>query len=161
MVNIIACVSKNGVIGRDNDLIWKIPDDLKRFKSLTSGNVIVMGRKTFESIGSKPLPNRTNVVVTRSKIDGVHCFSSTEEVLNTFKDKNIWVIGGQRIFESFLDVASTLEITEVDYLADGDVYFPNIPEYFKVISSIDGEHNGLKYKFITYENIRKRVRGNS
>ncbi len=99
MVKIIACVSKNGVIGKDNDLIWKIPDDLKRFKSLTSGNVIVMGRKTFESIGSKPLPNRTNVVLTSKKIEGVECFTSIGEVLETYKDREVWVIGGEKVFE--------------------------------------------------------------
>lgn len=157
MVKIIACVSKNRVIGKDNDLIWKIPDDLKRFKCLTSGNVIVMGRKTYESIGSRPLPKRINVVLTQSKIEGVECFTSINDVMETYKDRDIWVIGGERIFESFLEHASFLEITEVDEVVEGDTHFPTIPDFFRVIETINGEYNGLNYKFITYENNRRII----
>jgi len=155
MVKLIACVSKNGIIGRDNDLIWKIPDDLKRFKTFTTGHVIVMGRKTFESIGSKPLPNRLNVVITSQKIEGVDCYNSTEGILERFKNRDVWVIGGQSIFESFIKDADVLELTEVDETVYGDVKFPEIPKYFIVEKSIDGEYNGLNYKFVTYGNNRK------
>lgn len=155
MVKLIACVSKNGIIGRDNDLIWKIPDDLKRFKTFTSGHVIVMGRKTFESIGSKPLPNRLNIVITSKKIENVDCYNSTEGILEKFKDKDVWIIGGQSIFDSFIKDADGLELTEVDEIVDGDVEFPKIPEYFRVEKSTDGEYNGLNYKFVTYGNTRK------
>ena len=155
MVKLIACVSKNGIIGRDNDLIWKIPDDLKRFKTFTSGHVIVMGRKTFESIGSKPLPNRLNIVITSKKIEGVDCYDSTEGILEKFKDRDVWIIGGQSIFDSFIKDADGLELTEVDEIVDGDVEFPKIPEYFRVEKSTDGEYNGLNYKFVTYGNTRK------
>ena len=152
MVGIIACISKNRVIGKDGDLVFKISDDLKRFKKLTTNSVIVMGRKTWESIGSKPLPNRINVVVTRSIIDGVTCIDDPDVVLSLFPDKDIWIIGGQKIFEHFITSCDRLEITEVDKVVDGDTYFPEIPEIFKLVEEIE-INKELNYKFKTYDRL--------
>ena len=100
-ISIIVAMSSNGVIGKDNDLPWKLPTDLKRFKEITSGNIILMGRKCYESIG-RPLPNRTNIVLTRNtelEIEGCLVRNDFESVIEEFKDKEIFVIGGSDIYE--------------------------------------------------------------
>jgi dihydrofolate reductase len=118
MITIIAAIAKNNALGKDNDLIWHLPEDLKRFKKLTSGHHILMGRNTFESIG-KPLPNRTSVIITRNKHyykDGCLIAHSLEEALElASKDEEIFIIGGAQIYDYALqkDVADALEITLV------------------------------------------------
>jgi dihydrofolate reductase len=121
---LIAAVGANGVIGRDNDLPWRIREDLQHFKQLTLGHTLVMGRKTYDSIG-RPLPGRRTVVVTRQpdwSADGVEVVHTVEEALK--QDGDIYVAGGGEIYRQALPYADRLELTEVDQSPDGDVTFP-------------------------------------
>ncbi|QNE18906.1 dihydrofolate reductase [Kribbella qitaiheensis] len=121
---LIAAIGANGVIGRDNDLPWRIREDLQHFKQLTLGHTLVMGRKTYDSIG-RPLPGRRTVVVTRQpdwSADGVEVVHTVEEALKS--DGDIYVAGGGEIYRQALPYADRLELTEVDQSPDGDVTFP-------------------------------------
>lgn len=127
-VTLIAAVTRNGVIGRDNDLVWRDRDDLQRFKRLTMGHVLVMGRKCYDSIG-RPLPGRTTIVVTRQpdwSADGVTVAHSLDEALKLADGKEVYVAGGGEIYTQALPLADRLELTEVDLDADGDVHFPDV-----------------------------------
>ena len=124
MITLIAASSSNRVIGKDNRLIWHIPGDLKRFKEITSGHTILMGRKTFESIG-KPLPNRKNIVLTRDKdwkAEGVTTIIDIKDI----KDEDLFIIGGGEIYRMFIDISDKIERTLIDKEFEGDTYFPNI-----------------------------------
>lgn len=150
MISIIVAVAANGVIGCDNRLIWHISEDLKRFKRLTSGHPIVMGRKTYESLG-RPLPNRTNVVVTRDadlRLDGVTVANSIEQALALFpKEEEIFIIGGGEIYRQTIASADKLYLTLVDQSPQGDTFFPEIdPHKWKIANheSRDG------FQFIDY-----------
>ncbi|MEU0094867.1 dihydrofolate reductase [Kribbella sp. NPDC006257] len=121
---LIAAVGANGVIGRDNDLPWRIREDLQHFKQLTLGHTLVMGRKTYDSIG-RPLPGRRTVVVTRQhdwEADGVEVVHTVEEALK--QEGEIYVAGGGEIYRQAFPYADRLELTEVDQSPDGDVTFP-------------------------------------
>ncbi|MFF1821827.1 dihydrofolate reductase [Kribbella sp. NPDC058245] len=121
---LIAAVGANGVIGRDNDLPWRIREDLQHFKQLTLGHTLVMGRKTYDSIG-RPLPGRRTVVVTRQpdwSADGVQVVHTLEEALK--QDGDVYVAGGGEIYRQALPYADRLELTEVDQSPAGDVTFP-------------------------------------
>jgi dihydrofolate reductase len=123
---LIAAVGRNGVIGRDNDLPWRIREDLQRFKALTLGHTLVMGRKTYDSIG-RPLPGRRTVVVTRQQdwsTDGVDVVHSLEEALEY--DGDLYVAGGGEIYRQSLPYADRLELTEVHQSPTGDVTFPRL-----------------------------------
>lgn len=125
-VILIAAVGRNGVIGRDNDLPWRIREDLQRFKQLTLGHTLVMGRKTYDSIG-RPLPGRRTVVVTRQpgwSAAGVDVVHSLEDALTY--DGHLYVAGGGEIYRQALPYADHLELTEVHQSPDGDVTFPAI-----------------------------------
>ncbi len=131
-VKLICAISKNNVIGKGNKLPWDIPEDLKRFKELTSNNWIVMGRKTFDSIG-RPLPNRKNLVLSKNKnlkIDSVEVFNSRDEIIKLYKEskdqKDLFIIGGTYIYELFLEYCDYLYITFVDMNFNGDAFFPEI-----------------------------------
>ena len=127
-ITIIVAYSNNLIIGKDNSIPWHISDDLKRFKKLTTGNVIIMGRKTFESLGSKPLPNRTNIVIS-SKLNtsnSVKVYKNLIEALNDHKNEKIFLIGGYSIYKEGLNFASHIEITEIDIVQEGETYFPKI-----------------------------------
>jgi len=131
-IKLICAISKNNVIGNENKLPWSIPEDLKRFKELTSNNWIVMGRKTFDSIG-RPLPNRTNIVLSENKnlkIDSAEVFNSPKEVIEYYKSnsdqKDLFIIGGTYIYELFLEYCEYLFITHVDKKYSGDAFFPKI-----------------------------------
>ena len=123
MINIIAAVGKNLELGLDNKLIWNIPEDLQYFKQMTTNKTVVMGRKTYESIG-RPLPNRNNVVLTRKdiKIDGINTIKNYEEVLSM--NDEVFIIGGESIYELFLPYADNLYLTEIDGSHEADTYFP-------------------------------------
>ena len=127
-ITIIVAYTNNLLIGKDNSIPWHISDDLKRFKTLTTGNVIIMGRKTFESLGSKPLPNRTNVVISSkvSTSNSVKVYKNLIEAINDHENEKIFLIGGYSIYKEGLNFASHLEITEIDISLEGDTYFPNI-----------------------------------
>ncbi len=131
-LSIIAAVANNGVIGKEGGLPWYLPEDLKRFKRLTTGHVVVMGRKTWESLPEhvRPLPKRTNVVVTRQAgyrvPPGVYLFPSLDEALHAFAGRDVFVIGGGEIYAQALPRMDVLHITHVDEDIDGDVFFPPI-----------------------------------
>nr|WP_109340984.1 type 3 dihydrofolate reductase [Saliniradius amylolyticus] len=124
----IAAMAKNRVIGRDNDMPWHQPADLKHFKQVTMGKPIIMGRKTFESIG-RPLPGRTNVVISRSpdfNPEGVEVVTTPQQALERVQSQDeVMVIGGGRIYELFLPLAERLYITDIDLDVIGDTYFPD------------------------------------
>jgi dihydrofolate reductase len=126
-VILIAAVGNNGVIGRDNDLPWRIREDLQRFKRLTLGHTLVMGRKTYDSIG-RALPGRSTVVVTRQPdwtADGVRIAHSLEDGIKLAGGNDVYVAGGGEIYQQALALADRLELTEVDQSPDGDVLFPS------------------------------------
>lgn len=128
-VIIIAAVAENNVIGKDNKIPWHYKEDFQHFKALTSSHVVVMGRKTYESIG-KPLPNRTNIVVSRNKelqIHGCIIAASLAEAIHTAKQNNAqkcFIIGGSSLYAEALPIADQLELTYVHKAVDGDTYFP-------------------------------------
>ncbi|RZJ30876.1 MAG: dihydrofolate reductase [Flavobacterium sp.] len=139
MIILIAAIAENNALGKDNQLPWHLPDDFKRFKSVTSGHYIIMGRKTFESF-PKPLPNRTHVVITRQKdyqADGCIIVDSIEKALEISpKDQDVFVIGGGEIFTLAMPFADKLDITQVHASVDGDAFFPEIrPDEWKLESS--------------------------
>lgn len=121
---LIAALNKKRVIGKDGKIPWHLPEDLKRFKNLTVGNIILMGRKTWESLG-KALPNRRNIVISKNKIDGVEVFHSINEAMEKLKNESkIFIIGGGEIYQQFLDFADELNLTIVDNDLNGDAFFP-------------------------------------
>ena len=129
-ITIVAAIASNNVIGQKNSLPWDIPEDLKRFKKLTSGHTILMGRKTFDSIG-RPLPNRTNIVMTKDtnyQKEGIEIVFDKREALNLIKDLNqeVFIIGGSKIYELFEPWATSLVITRVLKDYKGDAFFPDI-----------------------------------
>ncbi|HEX2968153.1 MAG TPA: dihydrofolate reductase [Bacteroidales bacterium] len=130
MISIIAALSDDNGIGRNNDLLWKIPDDLKRFKKLTTGNTVIMGKKTWESLPSKPLPGRKNIVITDipgEQIEGaVTAFSIEDAVAKCEKNGQAFIIGGGSIYRQFMLIADQLNITHVHSKAPADIYFPEI-----------------------------------
>lgn len=153
MISLIAAISENNCIGKENTLPWYLPEDLKRFKKLTTGHVVLMGRKTWESIPDKfrPLPNRTNVVITRQEnytADGAKIFKTIQEALKTHKNEKIFVIGGGQIYKQTIDLADTLHITHVKKTIDScDVFFPKIdPEIWKKTE----EERHEQFSFVTY-----------
>ena len=160
MVTIIAAIANNNALGKDNDLIWHLPADLKRFKKVTSGHHILMGRNTFESIG-KPLPNRTTVIITRNKNytqDGCIVVDSIEKAIEVAKnDKHIFIIGGAQIYKQVIEknLADQLDITKVHHAFDADVFFPeidaNIWEETSREDFSSDEKNKYDYSFISYK----------
>ncbi|WP_442267488.1 dihydrofolate reductase [Tenacibaculum sp. ZS6-P6] len=159
MITIIAAIGQNNELGKDNDLIWHLPADLKRFKKVTSGHHILMGRNTFESIG-KPLPNRTSVIITRNNDyfkDGCLIADSIEKAIELTEGKDAFIIGGAQIYEQTLQqkLADRLDITIVHETFEADVYFPEIDlSIWKEVSREDfkaDEKNKYDYSFVSYE----------
>ncbi len=154
MISLIVAYARNQVIGKDGDMPWHLPADLKNVKELTTGKTIVMGRKTFESIG-KPLPNRRNVVLTRSqdfhpeRVDVVH---TKEEVLAL---GDVIIFGGSEIYRQFLDVVDRLYITEIDLETEGDTFFPAWDrDAYTLVDKREGivdEKNVHPHAFYVYE----------
>lgn len=148
-------MSKNRVIGNDNKLIWKLSSDLKRFKELTTDNPVVMGRKTYESIG-KPLPNRRNIIITRQpdyQVDECEIVSSLEEAL-LITGNDCFIIGGGEIYKQSLPLANKIYLTLVNEEFEGDTQFPEIDSSWVKLSKIDfnsDEKNNHNYSFIEYE----------
>lgn len=161
-LTMIVAAGENNEIGKDNDLIWHLSDDLKRFKSLTSGHHIIMGRKTFESF-PKPLPNRTHIVITRQSNykapDGVIIVNSIEDAINIAKkDSQPFIIGGGEIYKQAMPYASKIEITRVHAtFPEADTFFPKIDtSIFKETSNVfhkkDDKHQ-YEFSFLTFERI--------
>ncbi|MEN8776607.1 MAG: dihydrofolate reductase [Polaribacter sp.] len=162
MITVIAAIAKNNALGKNNDLIWHLPADLKRFKKVTSGHYILMGRNTFESIG-KPLPNRTTIIITRNKNyfkEGCLIANSLEKAIELAKDEEqIFIIGGAQIYKEIIakDLADQLDITLVHKEFDADVYFPEIDlQKWKIVAREDfkaDEKNKYEYSFLSYQKI--------
>ncbi|WP_010133944.1 dihydrofolate reductase [Ochrovirga pacifica] len=163
MTTIIAAVGNNNELGKDNDLIWHLPADLKRFKKITSGHHIIMGRNTYESIG-KPLPNRTSIIVTRNPnytAKGCLVTNSLEKAIALAqKDSNTFVIGGAEIYKQAIHLVDELDICEVHSTFDADTYFPDIdPAVWQEISRkkfAADEQNKYDYSFVRYQKRNKQ-----
>lgn len=160
MITIIAAVAQNGVIGDKNTLLWHISEDMRHFRRVTSGHPVVMGRKTFESIG-RPLPQRTNVVITRSDrtFEGSLRAGSLEEAIAMLPaDEEIFIIGGAQIYREALPVADRMVLTVVERDYEGDTSFPEWePGEWRLTSSERyerGENFDAPFRFETYERIR-------
>lgn len=159
MITIIAAIAKNNALGKDNDLIWHLPADLKRFKKVTSGNYILMGRNTFESIG-KPLPNRTTIIITRNNSyfkDGCLIANSVEQAIEmASEEKQIFIIGGAQVYKEAIEkeLIDTLDITHVHQEFEADVFFPEIDlTIWEEVSREDfkaDEKNIYDYSFVSY-----------
>ena len=157
MISAIFAMAQGGVIGRDNSLPWSLPADWAYFKRTTLGKIIIMGRKTWDSIG-KPLPGRRSIVLTRNldwAAHGCEVCHSVDEVLALVADADAFIIGGAEIYSAFMPYCKRLYVTVIDALISGDAYFPNPNlDGWKLISSIDGvmdEKNALPYQFRIYE----------
>lgn len=131
MITLIAAAAENNALGKDNQLIWHLPDDFKRFKQITSGHYIIMGRKTFESF-PKPLPNRTHVIITRQKdykVEDCIVVNSIEKAIESCpKNEEIFIIGGAEIYKQSIDFANKIELTRVHANFEADAYLPEIDE---------------------------------
>jgi len=160
MITIIAAVADNKALGKDNQLIWHLPSDLKRFKKVTSDHNVIMGRKTYESLG-KPLPNRTNIVISRSsdyKAAGCIVVNSLQNALDAAKeDKNPFILGGAEIYHQAIPFADKLDLTFVHHKFEADAFFPEIDKtVWKETSREDfkaDEKNIYDYSFVTFERI--------
>lgn len=160
MTTIIAAIGLRNELGKDNDLIWHLPADLKRFKKVTTGHTIIMGRKTFESIG-KPLPNRKTVIITRDKnyqFEGCDVVHSLEEAIENNADGNeLFIIGGAQIYSQAIknNLVDKLDITLVQDTFEADVFFPEIDFlHWKIAKREDflaDEKNKYNYSFLTFE----------
>jgi len=155
-ITIIVAVSENLVIGHRNTLPWHISEDLKNFKKITLNHSVIMGRKTFESIG-KPLKYRRNIVISRNKnlqISGVEIVSSLDDAICLAKSEDeVFIIGGEQIYEIALPIATNMFITKVHSTIEGDAFFPNFDEnQWKKLTQNDLEsEEGIKFSFISYE----------
>jgi len=158
-ISIIVAIAENGVIGGGNELLWHIPDDLKRFKRITSGHSVIMGRKTFESIG-KPLPNRRNIVITRNsefRVDGIEVANSLRTALEMTKSEDeVFIIGGGEIYRQALPLANKLYITRVHDKYEGDTFFPDIDIHeWKLVNTDKGNPTtGPGHTFEEYVRIK-------
>lgn len=162
MLSIIVAKSKNNMIGKDNKLLWSLPADLKRFKELTTGHVIIMGRKTFESLG-RVLPNRKHIVFTQNydfevnneNVQVVHSMLEIKEYIDNTEEN--FVIGGAAVYNLLMPHVKKMYVTEINQIFDGDTLFPKIdPKIWKETRREKGktdENNNLEYEYVTYERI--------
>lgn len=160
MISFIVAMDQNRAIGRNNKLPWHLPADLKYFKRVTMGHPILMGRKTYESIG-KPLPGRDNIVITRNpeyKAEGCTVVHSPEEAARLFDGKEVFVIGGAEIFKQFYSFADKLYVTIIHHDFEADTFFQAIDgSEWKAVSrepGIKDEKNPFDYEFVVYEKVR-------
>ena len=164
MLSIIVAKAKNNIIGKDNKLLWHLPDDLKRFKELTIGHNIIMGRKTFESLGGI-LPNRKHIVFTQNpdfkindeNVQVVHSMLEIQEYIE--KDEENFVIGGAMIYNLLMPYVTKMYVTEIEKDFQGDAFFPRIDtQVWKEVSREKGvkdENNDFDYDYVVYERIKK------
>ena len=158
MISIIAAVARNRAIGKDNRLLYWLPNDLKRFKSLTMGHTIIMGRKTFDSLPKGALPNRRNIVLSRkeTKIPGCDCYRSLTEALSRCeKDEDVFIIGGASIYAQAMPLADRLLLTEIDDTPENaDAFFPSYDDWIEVSREEHGtdERHSYAYAFVDYVN---------
>lgn len=157
MIAIIVATDKQGGIGKDNALLWHLPNDLKRFKAITSGHPIIMGRKTYDSIG-RPLPNRLNIIISQNKdlkIEGCLVVHNLQDAVTAAEGKDVFILGGGSIYEQAMSIADKIYLTLVDVSLEADTHFPNIDEeVWKVISTeqhTKDEKHQYEYQFIDLE----------
>jgi dihydrofolate reductase len=163
MISIIAAISEDCGIGKNNDLLWNIPEDLKRFKKLTLGKTVIMGRKTWESLPRRPLPGRKNVVITdvpdENIGNAVTAYSIGDALSKCSDDEDIFIIGGGSIYRQFMPLAGRLYITLVHRSVPADIYFPEIDmNTWKIIEKDDSGSNkndAIPYTYIIYERKKK------
>jgi dihydrofolate reductase len=164
MISIIVAVSDDWGIGRDNQLLWYIPEDLKRFKKLTIGNAVIMGKKTWESLPKKPLPGRKNIVMTDMPGECIECsvtaYSVDDALSKCEMGEEVFVIGGGSIYRQFIPIADRLYITHVHRNAPADVYFPKIDRrIWKVIEKEEHKsalEHGIPYTYVVYERKHRK-----
>ncbi len=158
MITIIAAIAENNALGKDNTLLWHLPDDFKRFKKVTSGHHVIMGRKTFESIGKKALPKRTNIIITRKKSYDASCIVLADSLKKALRiaqtDANPYILGGGMIYKEAMQYADKLDITLVHHSFDADTFFPEIDltiwkEVNREFHPKDQKHD-YDFSFITY-----------
>ena len=159
-MNLIAAVDKNWAIGKNNELLVSIPNDMKMFRQMTTGKVVVMGRKTLESFpNGLPLKNRVNIVLTKNQnyqVKGAIIVHSVEEVLEELKkydSEDVYVIGGEQIYRQMLPYCDTAHMTKIDHAYEADAYFPNLDEKeeWKITAISDEQYFDLEYYFVKYE----------
>ena len=161
MISIIVAIARNGVIGNGNALIWRIAEDLRRFKALTTGHPVIMGRKTLDSFpGGRPLPKRRNIVITRDpdfSREGCEIVHTPKDALRLAGDgEDVWLIGGGSIYTALLGRCRRACVTRVDAAAENaDTFFPNLdalPEWTVERTEAPVTENGLTYRFVDYVN---------
>jgi len=161
MVTIMAAIAENNALGKDNQLIWHLPADLKRFKKTTLNHAVIMGRKTYESLG-KPLPNRTNILITRDKnykAEGCVVVNSLKKSLKIALkvDENPFILGGAEIYKQAMPFADKLDITFVHHKFEADVFFPEIDKTIWKETSRENfkadENNKYDYSFVTFDRL--------
>ena len=163
MISIIVAVSEDWGIGKDNELLWHLPEDLKRFKRLTFGNTVIMGKKTWESLPRKPLPGRKNIVLTDDPSESIDysitAYSIVDALSKCEMEEEIFVIGGGNVYRQFIPITDRLYITHVHRKAHADVYFPEIDtaiwEVVEKEEFNDRETDEIPYTFIIYERRNK------
>lgn len=160
MITVIAAVAENNALGKDNQLLWHLPDDFKRFKSVTTGHYIIMGRKTFESF-PKPLPNRTHVIISRQNYEAPEgCIvvdSLTKAIEVCPKDEETFVIGGGEIYNHSIEIADKLDITKVHHTFEADTFFPEIDMDIWKLSATEFHPKDEKHQFdFTFETYLKK-----
>lgn len=161
-ISLIVAYAENMAIGKGNDLLWHISDDLKRFKALTTGHCIIMGRKTYESFPKRPLPNRRNIVITRNpnpNLDGCETVHSLEEAIHACPEgEEIFIIGGASVYEQSIGLVQTMYVTKVFGNFEAEKFFPTFDaKDFAVVSQSEVHHDeksGLDYQYLEYRRIR-------
>ena len=158
MISIIVAIAQNGTIGDKNALLWHIKEDMRFFRTTTSGHPVIMGRKTFESLGSKPLPKRRNIVITRSDVEfeGAFVAHSLEEAIAMADDDvEVFIMGGAQIYAQALDIADRMYITRVERDYEGDTSFPEVDySKWKLVAEERyerGEDYDSPFSFLTYD----------
>ena len=164
MVSIIVAIAQNGTIGDKNALLWHIKEDMRFFRTTTSGHPVIMGRKTFESLGSKPLPKRTNIVITRADrvFEGALTAHSLEEAIRMAgEDEEIFIMGGAQIYREALSVVDRMYITHVERDYEGDTVFPEIDysqwRLVDVVRHERGEEYEHPFEFRIYDRAQQRA----
>ena len=152
MITLIAAIGRNRELGLNNQLLWKIPEDMKHFREYTTGKVVVMGRKTFESIGSKPLPNRENVVISSIEYSDVVSADNIDTALVLqYIRPEVVIIGGASIYNQTIGIADKLVITHIDADFDADTFFPKIDlDKWKINNVVESGNEEYNYRFVEY-----------
>lgn len=161
MITIIAAISENNGLGKDNQLLWHLPDDFKRFKKVTTGHHVIMGRKTFESIGKKALPKRTNIIITHQKSYDASCIVLADSLKTALRiaktDSNPFILGGGMVYKEAMQYADTLDLTIVHQKFEADTFFPEIdPKIWKEVSREfhpQDEKHKYDFSFVTFKRI--------